>query len=53
MRLVVVSATAIFLAVGGNASAQAAPGPDISHYMVIIATSTPVPIGWPSPRSRA
>jgi hypothetical protein len=40
MRLIVVSAAAIFLAIGGNASAQTAPRPDISHYMVIIATST-------------
>jgi hypothetical protein len=33
------SAAAIFLAVGGNASAQAVSRPDVSHYMVIIATS--------------
>jgi hypothetical protein len=39
MRLIVVCAAAIFLAVGGNASAQAASAPDVSHYMVIIATS--------------
>lgn len=40
MRSNVVSAAAILLAIAGDASAQAAPGPDISHYMVIIATST-------------
>jgi len=39
MRSIVISAAAIFLAVGGNASAQAA-SLDISHYMVIIASST-------------
>ena len=40
MRLAVVSSAAIFWAIGGNAWAQAAPARDISHYMVIIATST-------------
>jgi hypothetical protein len=40
MKPSVISAAAIFLAISGNASAQAAPVPDISHYMVIIATST-------------
>lgn len=40
MRSIVVCAAVMLLAVGGHASAQAAAGPDISHYMVIIATST-------------
>jgi len=39
MRLIVACAAAIFLAVGGNASVRAASGPDVSYYMVIIATS--------------
>jgi Cu/Ag efflux pump CusA len=39
MRLIVVCVAAIFLAVGGNAFVRAASGPDVSYYMVIIATS--------------
>ncbi len=39
MKSLVVGAAAIFLAIGGDATAQAA-GPDVSHYMIIIATST-------------
>jgi hypothetical protein len=39
MRSFVVAAGAIMLGLVGL-SAKAAPGPDISHYMVIIATST-------------
>ena len=39
MRSIAVGAAAILLAVCGNASAQAA-ALDVSHYMVIIASST-------------
>ncbi len=40
MRSFAVYAVATFFAVCGNAAAQAAFTPDISHYMVIIATPT-------------
>ena len=39
MRSIAVSAAAILLAVSGNASAQAA-SLDVSHYMVIIASTS-------------
>lgn len=41
MRSLAVHATAMmFFAICGNATAQAATAPDVSHYMLIIATST-------------
>jgi Cu/Ag efflux pump CusA len=40
MRSFAVHAVAMSFAICGNANAQAAAIPDISHYMVIIATST-------------
>jgi hypothetical protein len=40
MRSFAVHAAAMFFAICGTATAQAAPVPDVSHYMVIIATST-------------
>ena len=39
MRSFVFTAAAIILAIG-HSSGQAAPSPDVSHYMVIIVTST-------------
>jgi len=39
MRAIVISAATMFLAIGSGASAQVRR-PDISHYMVIIATAT-------------
>ena len=40
MRSIIVCAAAMSLAVSGDASAQAASGPDIPYYMVVIASST-------------
>jgi hypothetical protein len=39
MKSLMIAAGIIMLTLGGL-SAKAAPGPDISHYMVIVATST-------------
>jgi hypothetical protein len=40
MRSFAVHAVATFFAICGNANAQAAALPEVSHFMVIIATST-------------